>query len=131
MTASNGITSPWSFANLFVIICAPKKPIVEKLPEYQQQELSAPGTDGNAPAPNFEPHELDGAIQNLLAEYVQPAVEGDGGSIIYQGFKDGTVTVMMRGSCAGCPSSTATLKGGIENLLKTHLPEVKEVVAAV
>lgn len=104
-------------------------PIVENLPDYQQQEEVQSSAEN--PITQFESHELDGAIQGLLAEYVQPAVEGDGGSIIYQGFKDGVVTVVMRGSCAGCPSSTATLKGGIENLLKSHLPEVTEVVAAV
>jgi Fe-S cluster biogenesis protein NfuA len=73
--------------------------------------------------------EYDDAIRSLLDEYVRPAVENDGGAIEFRGFEDGIVTVQMRGSCAGCPSSTATLKGGIENLLKSHLPEVKEVVA--
>ncbi|MFY7943956.1 MAG: NifU family protein, partial [Crocinitomicaceae bacterium] len=57
------------------------------------------------------------------------AVENDGGAIEFIGFEDGKVSVLLKGSCAGCPSSTATLKGGIENLLKQHLPEVKEVVA--
>jgi Fe-S cluster biogenesis protein NfuA len=60
---------------------------------------------------------------------VRPAVENDGGAIDFRGFDNGIVTVVMRGSCAGCPSSTMTLKGGIENLLKSHLPEVTEVVA--
>lgn len=77
----------------------------------------------------FEASEYDDAIRSLLDEYVRPAVEGDGGAIDFVGFEDGTVTVALRGSCSGCPSSTATLKGGIENLLKQHLPEVKEVVA--
>jgi len=77
----------------------------------------------------YSPSEFDDAIRNLLDEYVRPAVENDGGAIEFLGYDNGTVTVAMRGSCAGCPSSTATLKGGIENLLKSHLPEVKEVVA--
>ncbi|MEY4603342.1 MAG: hypothetical protein RIT43_634 [Bacteroidota bacterium] len=77
----------------------------------------------------YTPSEFDDAIRNLLDEYVRPAVENDGGAIEFLGYDNGTVTVAMRGSCAGCPSSTATLKGGIENLLKSHLPEVKEVVA--
>jgi Fe-S cluster biogenesis protein NfuA len=77
----------------------------------------------------YSPSEYDDAIRNLLDEYVRPAVENDGGAIEFLGYDNGTVTVAMRGSCAGCPSSTATLKGGIENLLKSHLPEVKEVVA--
>ncbi|MNY34243.1 Fe/S biogenesis protein NfuA [compost metagenome] len=71
----------------------------------------------------------DDAIRSLLDEYVRPAVEGDGGAIDFVGFEEGTVTVALRGACSGCPSSTATLKGGIENLLKQHLPDVKEVVA--
>jgi Fe-S cluster biogenesis protein NfuA len=77
----------------------------------------------------YLPHEIDDAIRNLLDEYVRPAVENDGGAIDYRGFDNGTVTVVLKGSCSGCPSSTATLKGGIENLLKQHLSEVQEVVA--
>jgi Fe-S cluster biogenesis protein NfuA len=56
-------------------------------------------------------------------------VANDGGAIDFLGFEDGKVTVLLKGSCSGCPSSTATLKGGIENLLKQHMPEVREVVA--
>jgi Fe-S cluster biogenesis protein NfuA len=81
------------------------------------------------PSKEYAPSEYDDAIRNLLDEYVRPAVENDGGAIDFRGYSEGVVTVVMRGSCAGCPSSTATLKGGIENLLKSHLPEVKEVVA--
>lgn len=86
-------------------------------------------SNSSAPQPNFEASPLDDAIIDLLDQYVRPAVANDGGAIDFLGFKDGKVTVMLKGSCAGCPSSTATLKGGIENLLKQHLPEVKEVVA--
>ncbi len=78
---------------------------------------------------NLSPSEFDDAISNILDEYVRPAVENDGGAIDYLGFNDGTVSVILKGSCSGCPSSTATLKGGIENLLKQYIPEVKEVVA--
>jgi Fe-S cluster biogenesis protein NfuA len=77
----------------------------------------------------FNLSDFDDPIRALLDQYVRPAVENDGGAIDFLGFNDGKVTVILKGSCAGCPSSTATLKGGIENLLKTHLPEVKEVVA--
>lgn len=83
----------------------------------------------NSPRKEYAVSEYDDAIRDLLDEYVRPAVENDGGAIDYCGFEDGTVTVVLKGSCSGCPSSTATLKGGIENLLKQHLPEVKEVVA--
>lgn len=85
--------------------------------------------DSKEPMKVYEPTEYDDAIRNLLDEFVRPAVENDGGAIDYQGYEDGTVSVILKGSCSGCPSSTATLKFGIENLLKQHLPEVKEVVA--
>ena len=60
---------------------------------------------------------------------MRPAVEQDGGAISYRSFVDGIVTVELRGSCSGCPSSTITLKSGIENLLQRMVPEVKEVVS--
>jgi NFU1 iron-sulfur cluster scaffold homolog, mitochondrial len=75
--------------------------------------------------------ETDQLIYNLLEEYVKPAVESDGGAIDFKSFDPvtGVVTVVLRGSCSGCPSSTATLKGGIESLLKANVPDVYEVVA--
>ncbi len=82
-----------------------------------------------APARVYAPSEYDDAICDLLDEYVRPAVANDGGAIDFRGYENGVVTVVLKGSCSGCPSSTATLKGGIENLLKQHLPEVTEVVA--
>ena len=66
-------------------------------------------------------------IKELLDTRVRPAVAMDGGDIIYQSFKDGIVYLHMQGACSGCPSSTATLKMGIENMLKHYVPEVKEV----
>jgi Fe-S cluster biogenesis protein NfuA len=86
-------------------------------------------SNSDNPTKTFNPSDFDDPIRALLDEYVRPAVENDGGAIDFVGFEDGIVTVLMKGSCAGCPSSTATLKGGIENLLKQHLQEVKEVVA--
>ncbi len=68
-------------------------------------------------------------IKHLLEEYVRPAVESDGGAINFHSFDAGVVKVLLQGSCSGCPSSTLTLKAGIENLLKRMLPEVTEVVA--
>jgi Fe-S cluster biogenesis protein NfuA len=73
--------------------------------------------------------ELESKIKSVLEEYVRPAVEQDGGAIDFKSYKDGKVTLLMRGSCSGCPSSSVTLKGGIENLFKKMLPEVTEVVA--
>ena len=66
-------------------------------------------------------------IKELLDTRVRPAVAMDGGDIVYDNFEDGIVYLHMQGSCAGCPSSTATLKMGIENMLKHYVPEVKEV----
>lgn len=68
-------------------------------------------------------------IIEILEQYIRPAVEQDGGLISFKSFHDGIVTVQMKGSCSGCPSSTITLKAGIEGLLKRMIPEVKEVVA--
>ena len=66
-------------------------------------------------------------IKELLDTRVRPAVANDGGDIVFRGFKDGVVFLHMRGACSGCPSSTATLRHGIENLLKHFCPDVQEV----
>jgi Fe-S cluster biogenesis protein NfuA len=76
-----------------------------------------------------EDAEIVAQIRDLLDTRVRPAVANDGGDIVYRGFQKGIVFLHMRGSCAGCPSSTATLKGGIENLLRHYVPEVTEVRA--
>lgn len=68
-------------------------------------------------------------IKLVLNDYIRPAVESDGGAINFHSFEDGVVKVLLQGSCSGCPSSTITLKNGIENLLTRMVPEVKEVVA--
>ena len=73
--------------------------------------------------------EIVATIRELIDTRVRPAVAQDGGDIIYKGFKNGTVYLNLRGSCAGCPSSTATLKMGIENMLKHYVPEVIQVEA--
>jgi Fe-S cluster biogenesis protein NfuA len=69
-------------------------------------------------------------IRDLIETRVRPAVAGDGGDIVYRGFKEGVVYLTMQGACSGCPSSSATLKQGIESLLKHYVPEVSEVRAA-
>jgi Fe-S cluster biogenesis protein NfuA len=68
-------------------------------------------------------------IKELLETRIRPAVAGDGGDITFRGFKDGTVYLVMKGACSGCPSSTATLRHGIQNLLRHFLPDVREVQA--
>ncbi|MEP1356631.1 MAG: NifU family protein [Marinobacter alexandrii] len=89
--------------------------ITEKIIDNIDEELT--GDDAEA------------KIKGVLEEYIKPAVEMDGGAIKLASYKDGVVTVTLQGSCSGCPSSTITLKNGIENLLKRMVPEVKEVVA--
>lgn len=69
-------------------------------------------------------------IKDLIESRVRPAVANDGGDIVYRGFREGVVFLSMQGACSGCPSSTATLKHGIESLLKHYVPEVTEVRAA-
>ena len=73
--------------------------------------------------------DLERKIIKLLDEKIRPAVAKDGGDIKFKEFKDGVVKVQLQGSCSGCPSSTMTLKQGVQNLLCHYLPEVKEVVA--
>ena len=70
-------------------------------------------------------------IKNILDEYIRPAVEQDGGAITYHSYHDKKVTVTLQGSCSGCPSSTITLKAGIENLFKRMMPEEVEAVDAL
>ena len=79
---------------------------------------------------NPEDADIVAQIHELLDSRVRPAVAGDGGDIAYRGFKDGVVYLTLQGACSGCPSSTATLKHGIEGLLKHYIPEVIEVRAA-
>lgn len=76
-----------------------------------------------------EEAELVKKIKELIDTYVKPAVEMDGGNIEFKSFNNGVVSVVLQGSCSGCPSSTVTLKAGIEGMLKRMVPEVKEVVA--
>jgi Fe-S cluster biogenesis protein NfuA len=81
-------------------------------------------------ADNPEDADIVAQIKELIETRVRPAVANDGGDIVYKGFDRGTVYLAMHGACSGCPSSTATLKQGIEQLLKYYVPEVTEVRAA-
>lgn len=93
----------------------------------KQNETKAENTI--APQVEVSLSETEEKIVALLEEYVKPAVEQDGGAIDFKSYKEGIVTVTLRGSCSGCPSSVVTLKSGIERLLKQMIPEVQEVVA--
>ncbi|HEX7782071.1 MAG TPA: NifU family protein [Sphingobium sp.] len=97
--------------------------------------LFRPGSAAEISVPDDEPvddpadAEIVAQIKELIETRVRPAVANDGGDIIYRGFDNGKVFLKMQGACAGCPSSTATLKQGIESLLKHYVPEVTEVRA--
>ena len=92
-------------------------------------DAQASAASAEAEAEFFEPADAETVvtIKELLETRVRPAVAGDGGDITFKGFKEGIVYLSMRGACAGCPSSTATLKHGIQNLLKHFLPDVRAV----
>ena len=93
-----------------------------------QPAIASAAPAGEEPA--AEDDEIVSQIRELLDTRVRPAVAQDGGDIIFQRFEDGIVYLHMQGSCSGCPSSTATLKMGIENMLRHYVPEVVEVRAA-
>jgi len=81
------------------------------------------------PDKNINRNKISSKIEKIINDKVRPAVARDGGDIIFKNFEKGIVYLNLKGACVGCPSSTATLKQGIENLLKHYLPEVKEVKA--
>ncbi|WP_327210399.1 NifU family protein [Rhizobium leguminosarum] len=88
----------------------------------------------DAPEHEGDFDQADGAvvekIKGLIYTHIRPAVARDGGDIVFKSFRDGVLSLDMRGACSGCPSSTATLKNGIQNLMTYFVPEVSEVVAA-
>ena len=85
--------------------------------------------DENIKKEDLNLSEIESKIVKILEEKIRPAVARDGGDIKFKEFKDGVVKVQLQGSCSGCPSSTMTLKQGVQNLLCHYLPEVKEVIA--
>ena len=106
------------------------KPVIVDLPKTEVhtdnrfKDTTTVFTEHTAPA-----NETEHRIIEILEQYIRPAVEQDGGLITFKSFVDGVVTVQMKGACSGCPSSTLTLKAGIEGLLKRMVPDVKEVVS--
>ena len=109
--------------------------IQEKLKKHIQNFLESDKLilDIKSPsgAPAEEETEIVKKIKTILDEYIRPAVEQDGGAITYHSYQDKKVTVTLQGSCSGCPSSTITLKAGIENLFKRMMPEEVEAVEAL
>ena len=93
-----------------------------------EEQLAARKTESSNVV-SADDHDVVKRIKELLENYVKPAVEMDGGAIQFISYEDGTVNLMMQGSCSGCPSSMITLKAGIEGMMKRMIPEVREVVA--
>lgn len=89
------------------------------IPQTPKEEVVLSGDEGD----------IIKRIQDILENYVKPAVEMDGGAIQFKSYKEGKVNLMLQGSCSGCPSSMITLKAGIEGMMKRMIPEVQEVVA--
>jgi Fe-S cluster biogenesis protein NfuA len=89
------------------------------VPQAPKEEVVLSGDEGD----------IVKRIQDILENYVKPAVEMDGGAIQFKSYKEGKVNLMLQGSCSGCPSSMITLKAGIEGMMKRMIPEVQEVVA--
>lgn len=98
--------------------------VKEGFTEYMEKMMA----ESNAEQFSGENGELAKKVKDLIDTYVKPAVEMDGGNIEFKAFENGVVYVTMQGSCSGCPSSTVTLKAGIEGMLKRMVPEVTEVV---
>ncbi len=119
--------------------------VVNQIREFIQDNLNAGmqvvnKQEANAPIENHvessrtehaEPqNDIEKNIVAILDEYIRPAVENDGGNILFESYDEGTVNLVLKGSCSGCPSSTVTLKSGVEGLLKQMMPDdVKDVVA--
>lgn len=107
-----------------------KQYFLDKKPAFLETPTAGtPEETKEASAPTTDEPEVVLQIKTILEEYVRPAVEQDGGAISFHSFDDGVVKVLLQGACSGCPSSTLTLKDGIENLMKRMIPQVKEVVA--
>ena len=108
-----------------------KPSIVSSLNDYFQknEEPILSTTDEAEPEQKIEDNKTIDQINDILNTKVRPAVARDGGDITFKSFKDGIVTVELKGSCSGCPSSTATLKQGVQNLLCHYVKEVKSVEA--
>mgnify|MGYP001301475274 FL=1 len=103
-----------------------EKPVIEEGFEEAMAKIDANTTEFQYTGDEAE---LVKKIKELIDTYVKPAVEMDGGNIEFKSFNNGIVTVILQGSCSGCPSSTVTLKSGIEGMLKRMVPEVTEVVS--
>ena len=103
--------------------------VISHINEYYSEGNKFVISKENNDSNNDDYNEIEKKIINILDTKVRPAVARDGGDIKFKEFKDGKVKVELQGSCSGCPSSTLTLKQGVQNLLCHYIPEVKEVLA--
>ncbi len=125
------------FMGNFVTVTKNEDVLWEEIRDALKQEIKS-FLESGKPLLNEEPvqelydesdSEIVKKIKGILDEYIRPAVEQDGGAIAFHSYEEGKVKVLLQGSCSGCPSSTVTLKAGIENLLKRMLPEIQSVEA--
>ena len=111
--------------------CNAQKPLINQLPSQEMPQDSSHSKSVTVNTQHVSPsNEIEAQIIEVLEQYIRPAVEQDGGLITFKSLQNGVVTVQMRGSCSGCPSSTQTLKAGIEGVLKRVLPQhVQQVIS--
>jgi NFU1 iron-sulfur cluster scaffold homolog, mitochondrial len=128
--SNNFVTITKSEDSAWAEIMVPVKSFIKEYVEEGKPLFSADFKSGNKPEDNVGTgSDVEARIIAALEKYVKPAVEMDGGAIGFVSFEEGILTLSLKGSCSGCPSSTVTLKDGIQNLLTRMVPEVKEVVA--
>ena len=131
VTAAPGVSWPELKGDVVTIIL---EHFVTEQPLFRGGDaggIAVPGVEAEAEGFTDDPEdaEIVEQIRELIDTRVRPAVANDGGDIVYRGFDKGTVFLKMQGACSGCPSSSATLKNGIESLLKHYVPEVTEVLS--
>ena len=119
----------WLMDNQVTVSAVPAH-LLHRASESAETNAGDQPRSSNMDYSKFDATEYDDTIRDLLDEFVRPSVEQDGGAIDFMAYHDKKVYVQLKGSCSGCPSSTATLKGGIENLLKAKMPDVVEEVIA-
>src|SRR5690606_20179746 len=103
------------------------KTLIKQLLDSDTALLTQTSVDETVKGDSVSETDMEKSIKAIVDEYDRPAVEQDGGAISFHSCNDGVVKVLLQGSCSGCPSSTITLKAGIENLLKRMIPEIKAV----
>jgi Fe-S cluster biogenesis protein NfuA len=134
--AVEGVAGVFLAANFVTVTKRPElewpalaQSLVDAIKEFAASGDAALGPDWSAGADALGGDEIATRIQRVLDEEIRPYVAQDGGDVLFAGYRDGVVELYLQGSCSGCPSSTATLKLGIETRLREAVPEVQEVVA--